>query len=113
MCPVSDVDRPSHSLLNLTVMIDFLRLFEPLPCIIGHILHLVLALAAILVVSSLYARLTRNSITQVNGPPKTHWFFGNLTELHFEDVGDPQISWQKLYGSVFKIHGILGVHIRV
>jgi len=72
------------------------------------VLNFFLMLAAIRTVLFLYARLSRSSISEVNGPPKSDWLLGNLTDFHFEDVADLQILWQKLYGSVFKIHGLFG-----
>jgi hypothetical protein len=87
-----------------------LRLSELLLYTRGHILQLASVLATMRFILWLCARIvTRSSISQVNGPQKSDWFFGNLTDIHFKDVGDPQLSWQKLYGSVFKVHGLFGV----
>jgi len=59
----------------------------------------------------LYRRHKRISISYIPGPEKSDPFFGNLTDLYFREAGEPNFQWQEKYGQVFKIHGLLGVHI--
>lgn len=58
----------------------------------------------------LYRRHKRISISYIPGPEKSDPFFGNLTDLYFKEAGEPNFQWQKKYGQVFKIHGLLGVY---
>jgi hypothetical protein len=58
----------------------------------------------------LYRRLKRISISCIPGPEKSDPLFGNLTDLYFEEAGEPHFKWQEKYGQVFRIHGLLGVH---
>lgn len=57
----------------------------------------------------LYRRRRRISISYIPGPEKSDPFFGNLTDLHFKEAGEPNSQWREKYGQVFKIHGLLGV----
>jgi len=71
------------------------------------------AAIALLVLRWVHNRFSRFSILGLPGPPKRHWFFGNLPDLDFEEVGVPHIAWQKQYGLSFKINGLAGVrHIQ-
>ena len=58
----------------------------------------------------LYRRRKRISISSIPGPEKSDPLLGNLTDLYFEEAGEPYFRWQEKYGQVFKIHGLLGVH---
>ena len=57
----------------------------------------------------LYRRRKRISISSIPGPEKSDSLLGNLTDLYFEEAGEPHFKWQEKYGQVFKIHGLLGV----
>lgn len=58
----------------------------------------------------LYRKRKRISISYIPGPEKSDPFLGNLTDLYFEEAGEPYFQWQEKYGQVFKIHGLFGVH---
>lgn len=82
--------------------------FTPLP------LELVFyGLAGLLILQSirwLYIYFTHlSTIAHLPGPLRTDWFFGNLPDLNFGEVGVAHIDWQKRYGCAFKIHGLAGV----
>ena len=69
-----------------------------------------MALATMCYLWMLYSRYKRISISYVPGPGKIDPFFGNLTEIYFQEAGEPHIRWQEEYGQVFKFYGLLGVH---
>jgi hypothetical protein len=72
--------------------------------------HAAAVVAGVCFLRLLYRRHKRISISYIPGPEKSDPFFGNLTDLHFKEVGEPHFQWQEEYGQVFKIHGLLGVH---
>jgi cytochrome P450 len=72
-------------------------------------LHAAAAVAAVCFLRLLYRRSKRISISHIPGPKKSDSFFGNLTDLHFGEVGEHHFRWQEEYGQVFKLHGLFGV----
>lgn len=76
-----------------------------------RVAHLLVALVALQLFRWLYSRWTHISISYLPGPIKTDWFFGNLPDLNFAEVGIFHVGWQKEHGYSFKIHGLAGVSI--
>jgi hypothetical protein len=72
-------------------------------------LHAAAVVAAVCFLHLLYRQSKRISISYLPGPEKSDPFLGNLTDLHFKEVGEPHFRWQEEYGQVFKVHGLLGV----
>ena len=56
-----------------------------------------------------YRRYKQISISYIPGPEKSDLFFGNLTDIYFEEAAEPHFRWQEEYGQVFKFYGLLGV----
>ena len=73
-------------------------------------LHATIALATIGFLRLLFSRYQRVSISYIPGPGKSDRFFGNLTDIYFQEAGQPFIRWQEEYGQVFKVYGLFGVH---
>lgn len=82
----------------------------PFPkCSENPVLYMSFGLLILHSIRWLYTRVSLISISHLPGPPKTDWFFGNLPDLNFSEVGVAHIGWQKQYGLSFKIHGMAGV----
>ena len=73
-------------------------------------LHVVAVVTIVYFLPLFFRRYKRISISYIPGPEKSDPFFGNLTDLYFKEVGEPNFQWQEKYGQVFKLHGLLGVH---
>lgn len=74
------------------------------------VLHGIIALATMGFLRMFYSLYNRASISHIPGPGKSDPFFGNLTEIYFQEAGEPHIRWQEEYGQVFKVYGLLGVN---
>ena len=87
--------------------------------------HLLVTLCLVSVVSIIYRRFSRVSLSQIRGPKPASYLLGescqidcnfsqflrigNLVELYQSQAGEPDFRWQSLYGDIIRIKGILGV----
>ncbi|KAI5995261.1 cytochrome P450 [Pisolithus orientalis] len=58
---------------------------------------------------TIYRCFTGTSLSRVRGPKPTSFLFGNLPELYQGQAGEADFRWQRLYGDVIRVKGILGV----
>ncbi|KIM58519.1 hypothetical protein SCLCIDRAFT_16779 [Scleroderma citrinum Foug A] len=70
--------------------------------------HLLVTLCLVSVVSIIYRRFSRVSLSQIRGPKPASYLLGNLVELYQSQAGEPDFRWQGLYGDIIRIKGILG-----
>ncbi|KAI6145483.1 cytochrome P450 [Pisolithus tinctorius] len=57
---------------------------------------------------TIYRCFTGTSLSRVRGPKPTSFLFGNLPELYQGQAGEADFRWQRLYGDVIRVKGILG-----
>ncbi|KAI6100556.1 cytochrome P450 [Pisolithus sp. B1] len=60
------------------------------------------------IIYAIYRRFTGTSLSRVRGPKPTSFLFGNLPELFQCQAGEADFRWQRLYGDVIRVKGILG-----
>ncbi|KAI6029283.1 hypothetical protein PISMIDRAFT_683590 [Pisolithus microcarpus 441] len=60
------------------------------------------------IIYTIYRRFTGPSLSRVRGPKPTSFLFGNLPELFQSQAGEADFRWQRLYGDVIRVKGILG-----
>ncbi|KAI6046270.1 cytochrome P450 [Pisolithus marmoratus] len=60
------------------------------------------------IIYAIYRRFTGSSLSRVRGPKPTSFLFGNLFELYQGQAGEADFRWQRLYGNVIRMKGILG-----
>ncbi|KAI6117840.1 cytochrome P450 [Pisolithus croceorrhizus] len=56
----------------------------------------------------IYRHFTGTSLSRLRGPKPTSFLFGNLPELFQCQAGEADFRWQRLYGGVIRVKGILG-----
>ncbi|KAF9450103.1 cytochrome P450 [Macrolepiota fuliginosa MF-IS2] len=67
-----------------------------------------LVVVALLIVRTLYRRLTSISIAHIPGPKSNSFLYGDLCELLQNQVGEVEFKWQELYGDVIRFRGAFG-----
>lgn len=92
-----------HPSLKMTKWVSLESVFQ------APLLNATVALATMGFLHMLYRRYNRVSVSYIPGPAKSDPLFGNLTEIYFQEAGEPHIRWQEGYGQAFKIYGLLGV----
>lgn len=60
------------------------------------------------IIYAIHRRFTGTSLSRVRGPKPTSFLFGNLPELFQCQAGEADFRWQRLYGDVIRVKGILG-----